>query len=544
MEDKKIYKSEFLVIGSGIAGLFCAIKLSEIGKVNLITKEKIDISNSVYAQGGIAAVFDERDDFENHIKDTLKTGGGLSKKKIVEMTVKKAPLIIEELINLGVKFDKSGNKFELGLEGGHSFRRILHRYDYTGREIIDSLIKRVKENKNIRLFENHQMIDLILEFHPQKTKPEKNKALGAYVLNARTNIINSFLASKIIIATGGAGKTYLYTSNPHTATGDGFAIGYKSGLNLVNMEFVQFHPTCLYHHKAQNFLISEALRGEGAVLKTIKGKRFMPYYSAMKELAPRDIVSQAIANELKKNGDDFVYLDISFKSPDFIKKRFPYIYKTCLKYSIDITKEPIPVVPAAHFFCGGIEVDENSKTSIKNLYAVGEVSHTGLHGANRLASNSLLEASVFAYQAYLSIKNDRIEIPNTQKGKHILWNYLKTQKSEEDVIISQNWDEIRTLTTNYAGIIRSTQRLIKAKKKINLIFEEINYYYNKYKPNKNFIELRNIAFVSKAIIESSLLRQESRGAYYNEDFPKKSKAIYESVFNRYLENAVKRKADL
>jgi len=540
MEEKKIYKSEFLVIGSGIGGLFASLKLSEIGNVIIVTKDKLDESNSVYAQGGIAAVLDTRDSFENHISDTIKTGSGLSKKKIVELVVRKAPLIIEEFVKSGVRFDRSGRKYELGLEGGHSFRRILHRYDYTGREIVDALIEKIKERKNIKIFENHQVIDLILKFHPKNAKPQNNEALGAYVLDINKNIIRSFIASKVILATGGAGKTYLYTSNPNVATGDGFAISFKSGLNLINMEMVQFHPTCLYHHKAQNFLISEALRGEGAILKLKNGKRFMPNYSRMRELAPRDIVSRAIANELKKNGDDYVLLDISFKPSFFIKRRFPYIYKTCLKYNIDITKEAIPVVPAAHFFCGGVEVNEYSQTKIKNLYAIGEVSSTGLHGANRLASNSLLEAGVFAYQAYSAIKDDRVIIPSTEKGKHIIWNYLKTRKSREDVIISQNWNEIRALTTNYAGIIRSRERLIKAKKKINLIFEEINYYYQKYKPNRDFIELRNIAFVSKSIIESSLSRTESRGAYFNEDFPKKSQTAYETLFNRYSCKAIKR----
>ncbi len=533
MKNRKIYKSEFLVIGSGLAGLFVSLKLSKIGRVYIITKDKIDISNSIYAQGGMAAVMDKRDSFENHIKDTIKTGKDLSKRKIVELVVKTAPYIIEELTSLGVKFNKKGNKYDLGLEGGHSFRRILHHYDYTGKEIINSLIKRVKENKNITVFEYHQVVDLICESHPKEVKPSNNTVIGAYVLNTQTNEILSFISSKIIIATGGAGKTFLYTSNPNTATGDGYAFAYKVGLNLVNMEFVQFHPTCLYHPQAQNFLISEAVRGEGAILKTIKGKRFMPEYSKMAELAPRDIVSRAIANELKKTGDDYVLLDISFKPSSFIKKRFPYIYKTCLSYGIDITKGPIPVVPAAHFFCGGVEVDEYSKTQIKNLYAIGEVSYTGLHGANRLASNSLLEAAVFAYRAFLSIKEDRIKIPEKNSNIPILWNYLETKKSEEDIIITQNWDEIRKLMANYSGIIRSTERLTKAKKKLELIMEEIDYYYSKYRPIRDFVELRNIAIVAKAIVMSALLRNESRGTHYNEDFPYEGKELYETIYNRY-----------
>lgn len=531
MKTNKIYKSDFIVIGSGIAGLLCSIKLSKFGTVNLITKDSIDLSNSSYAQGGIAAALGKDDSFEAHIKDTLKAGDGLSDEKIVREIITYAPYAIEELVKLGVEFNKTKDGFELGLEGGHSKRRILHYYDFTGKKIVDILIEKVRYNKNIRVFEYSTAVDIILKYHPKYTPPSKNEALGVYVLDKR-GIINSFLAAKTILATGGAGKTYLYTSNPYTATGDGFAMAFKAGLDLVNMEFVQFHPTCLYHHKAQNFLISEALRGEGALLKLRSGELFMHKYSPLKELAPRDVVARAIANELKKSGDHYVYLDISFKSKEFIKKRFPYIYKTCLYYGIDITKEPIPVVPAAHFFCGGIESKVNGVTKLKNLFVCGEVSHTGLHGANRLASNSLLEASVMALKLVEYISNERITIPEKYE-KHYLWDYCKTSLSKEDIIITQNWDEIRLLTTNYAGIVRSDDRLKKASKKLNLILEEILYYYKKYRPNKNFIELRNIALVSKMIIESSISRKESRGLYYNEDHPYKSKVAKNTYINRY-----------
>jgi len=532
MSENKIYYSDFLVIGSGIGGLLISLKLSEIGKVNLVTKDRIDLSNSYYAQGGIASVYSDEDSFEDHIADTIKAGDYLCDRKIVEITTRSGPIVISELLKLGVRFDK-----KLGLEGGHSHRRILHRYDYTGKEIITTLIKHVVNNKNIKVFEYHQVVDLILKYHPVHTKPENNKVLGAYVLDVKKNKIYSFLSGICIIASGGGGKVYLYTSNPHSATGDGYAIGYKTGLNLINMEFIQFHPTCLYHPEAQNFLISEAMRGEGAVLKLKNGKRFMHKYSKMGELAPRDIVSRAIANEMKKTGDDFVYLDISFKPASFIKKRFPYIYKKCLRYQIDITKQPIPVVPAAHFFCGGIEVDEFSKTAIDNLYAVGEVSHTGLHGANRLASNSLLEASVFALRAYSSIKESKIEVPRKIREKHILWDYYDTKKSREDIIISQNWNEIRTLMINYVGIVRSRERLKKAYKKMSLILEEIDYYYRRYKPNRDFIELRNIAFTGMLIIKSSLSRKESRGSFYLEDHPYKLPRRTWTFINRYTEDA-------
>lgn len=533
MKPNKINKSDFLIIGSGIAGLLSAIKLSKIGIVNLITKDKIETSNSSYAQGGIAAALGSDDSFDDHIKDTLKAGDGLSNREVVKGIITFAPYVIEELIRLGVDFNRNKKGFEFGLEGGHSKRRILHYYDFTGRRIIEVLIKHIKSNKNIKVFENCTAIDLILKYHPKESIPQKNEALGAYILNEKTAEVSSFIAGKTIIACGGAGKTYLYTSNPNTATGDGFAMGYKAGLNIVNMEFVQFHPTCLYHHKAQNFLISEALRGEGAILKLKNGKRFMHKYSPMKELAPRDIVARAIANELKISGDEYVFLDISFKPSSFIKKRFPYIYKTCLSFGIDITKEPIPVVPAAHFFCGGISSDIHGKTSLKNLFVCGEVSHTGLHGANRLASNSLLEASVMAIKAAEYISQERIIISDKYE-KHYLWDYQKTRYSQEDIIITQNWDEIRSLTTNYAGIVRSNERLKKASRKLNLIIDEILYYYKRYRPNRNFIELRNIALVSKLIIESSLRRKESRGLYYNEDYPQKKDIAKNTIVNRYM----------
>jgi len=526
----EINKSDFLVIGSGLGGLFCALKLSKIGKVNIITKKNIFDSNSTYAQGGIAATLDG--DFESHIKDTMEAGAYLSDKKVVEMVINSSSDIVKELISLGVNFDKKENGFSLGLEGGHRKRRILHAHDRTGKEIIDKLISRCKNDKNIKIFENHQAIDLILENHPKFSMPKNNKCMGIYAYNLKKNAIETFIAAKTILATGGAGKIYLYTSNPDTATGDGMAMGYKAGLNLINMEFVQFHPTCLYHPQARNFLISEALRGEGAILKDAQGKRFMPRYSKLKELAPRDIVARSIDFELKKSGNDFVYLDISFKNPNFIKKRFPYIYKNCLKYGIDITKQPIPVVPAAHFFCGGIEVDINGKTEIKNLYAIGEVSYTGLHGANRLASNSLLEAAVFAKRAYENIKDDENKIINNIP-RYYIWDYKKTRNSNEEVIITHNWNEIRNLMSNYVGIVRNNERLLKAKKRIDIIMEEIEYYYNKYKPNKDFVELRNIAIVSKIVINSCLKRKESRGLHYNEDYLFTSKNKKNTIINRY-----------
>ncbi len=534
MKDKRIYKSDFLIVGSGIAGLLTALKLSEnsLAKIIILTKDRLDVSNSVYAQGGIAAAIGKDDSFEDHIKDTLKTGDGLSKENVVRQIITTAPVVIKELLKLGVKFNKKRGNFDFGLEGGHSKRRILHYYDFTGRAIIETLIKHVRARKNIMIFENFTAIDLILRYHPAQCPPQKNEALGVYALDNSKSLIFSFLASKTFIATGGAGKTYFYTSNPHTATGDGFAMCYKAGLDMVNMEFVQFHPTCLFHPQAQNFLISEAVRGEGGILMLKNGERFMHKYSAMKELAPRDVVARAIATELKKNGDDYVLLDISFKPASFIKKRFPYIYKTCLYYGIDITKQPIPVVPAAHFFCGGVKTDVFGKTELKNLFVCGEVAHTALHGANRLASNSLLEASVMALKSSELALSDRVLIPSKTE-KHYLWDYGKTIRSEEDIIISQNWNEIRLITNSYAGIVRSDERLIKARKKLKLIIDEILYYYKRYRPTRDFVELRNIALVAKIIVESSLLRKESRGLYFNEDHPEKSKHSKDTILNRY-----------
>ncbi len=527
-----IYKSDFLVIGSGLGGLLSAIELSKKGKVNLLTKRDLQESNSSYAQGGISAVTNLDGDFDSHLKDTLKAGAGLCDEEVSKFTVQSAPAAIEKLASIGVKFDKKNKAYELGLEGGHSERRILHSSDRTGLAITSALIRRVRAEKNITVFSYCQAIDFILENHPKFYCPKNNSCRGVYAYSIKEKKINSFIAGKTFLATGGAGKTYLYTSNPDIATGDGFAMGWKAGLDLGNMEFVQFHPTCLYSAQARNFLISEALRGEGAKLKTQDGKEFMKKYSPLAELAPRDIVARAIDSELKKTGAEYALLDMTFKSSDFIKKRFPYIYRKCLEYGVDITQKPIPIVPAAHFFCGGLKVDRNSATDMKNLYAIGEVSCTGLHGANRLASNSLLEAAVFAIQAAKSALDDYANI-SSKSPRYYIWDYRQTRPSNEEVIISQNWREIRTLMWNYVGIIRSTERLKKASKRMEVILEEIEYYYNKYRPNVNFVELRNIAITANSVIKSCLKRKESRGLHYNKDFPKTSKKILNTIVNRY-----------
>lgn len=527
-----IYTSDFLVIGSGLSGLFTAHKLASIGTVNIVTKRDIGSSNTELAQGGIASVIDPSDSFENHIEDTINTGSGLSDPYIVRITVQEGHERIKELIELGVNFTRNGNSFDLGLEGGHSKRRIMHAGDFTGREIESALIKACGSNPKIKIFERHIAVDLICGFHPSQTRPENNACSGCYVLDEKTGEIHSFMAGKTVLASGGAGKVYLYTSNPDTATGDGMAMAYRAGLRLVNMEFVQFHPTCLYHHKAKSFLISEALRGEGAVLRLADGTPFMRKYSVEKELAPRDIVARAIDFELKKTGDECVYLDITRLNPGFIRKRFPNIHQKCSSMGIDITIDPIPVVPAAHFFCGGVEADEWSRTAMNGLYAVGEAAHTGLHGANRLASNSLLECCVFSHRAYLAIKQDTSAIKEHKKTE--IWNTGNAKSGDEAVIISHNWDEIRALMWNYVGIVRSDKRLERAERRMKIISEEILKYYWDFYLTRDILELRNIACLAEQIIKSAQSRKESRALHFNINYPDSSPEYAKNtVVDRY-----------
>jgi L-aspartate oxidase len=514
-----IYKSDFLVIGTGLSGLLTAHKLSRLGTVNIVSKRGAQVCNSDLAQGGIAAVTDKNDDFALHINDTLKTGSGLADRRIVELTVREGPERIKELVELGVRFTKKGRSFALGLEGGHSRRRILHARDYTGHEIESALLRVCRSEKKIRFFENHAAVDLILEAHPAAATPANNLCRGSYVLEVKSGAIHSFLAAKTVLASGGAGKVYLYTSNPDTATGDGMAMAYRAGLKLVNMEFVQFHPTCLYHPKAKSFLISEAVRGEGGILRLAGGKAFMAAYDPRKELAPRDIVARAIDSELKKTGEECVYLHIR-RPAAFIKKRFPNIYKKCLTFGIDITKDPIPVVPAAHFFCGGVETDDQGRTALPGLYAVGETAHTGLHGANRLASNSLLEACVFAHRAAGAIAGDFVKRGGEKAAKPGLWNYGNARPSDEAVMITHNWDELRTLMWNYVGIVRSDKRLERARARVKIISDEIVKYYWDFLLTRDLLELRNIAVVAYVIIRAASMRKESRGLHFNINYPK------------------------
>lgn len=522
-----IHQSDFLIIGSGVAGLLFALDTAQAGRVALVTKKEAMESSTNHAQGGIAAVFDRNDNFDLHIEDTLASGAGLCHPEVVRLVVQEGPRRITELVERGVSFSRGQNAqgaaFDLGREGGHSRNRIIHTQDMTGREVERVLLQQVREHPNIDLFENHIAVDLITHSTRMKrgmvTTTHEEHCCGAYVLDREAHRVRPFVARIVLLATGGAGKVYLYTSNPDIATGDGLAMAYRAGATLANLEFVQFHPTCLYHPEAKNFLISEAVRGEGAVLIDARGQAFMERYDPARDLACRDIVARAIDTELKRSGDDAVFLDISGKDADFIRNRFPNLYENCLRFGIDMTRDPIPVVPAAHYMCGGVVTDTEGRTDIRQLYAVGETACTGLHGANRLASNSLLEALVYAHRAA------RQAIAEFQSGNlpampaPPAWDEVGTSDSDERIMVSQNWDEIRRFMWSYVGIVRSDKRLERARRRIELIQKEIAEYYWNFKVTGDLIELRNIAMVADLIIRSASHRKESRGLHYNILYP-------------------------
>jgi len=518
-------ETDYLVIGSGIAGLSFALRAAGSGTVAIVTKKEVMETSTNYAQGGIASVFDKEDRFELHVQDTLESGAGLCNPDIVATVIQDGPARIRELIDRGVCFSRQQNNhgdLDLGREGGHSRRRIVHTGDHTGREVEETLLQNIYKNKKITVYEDHMAIDLITRSKMIKrgiiASESRETCWGAYVLDVEQQEVITFSARITVLATGGAGKVYLYTSNPDIASGDGVAMGYRAGVKVANMEFVQFHPTCLYHPDAKNFLISEAMRGEGGILIDQKGVPFMEKYHPLKDLAFRDIVARSIDLELKKSGDECVFLDISHRPADFIREHFPHIYETCLKFQIDITQDPIPVVPAAHYMCGGLLTDEHGRTNLDYLYAIGEVACTGLHGANRLASNSLLEALVFAKraaeQAGSSLsQNRKMPIP-----KAPVWDSGSATDSEESVVVSHNWDEIRRFMWNYVGIVRTNKRLERAKTRVAIIQEEIKEYYWDFIITRDLLELRNLALVAELIITCAALRKESRGLHYNLDY--------------------------
>lgn len=516
-------KFSAVVLGSGLAGLSVALRLADAGqKVALISKRELSECNSFYAQGGIAAVVNQNDSFESHIQDTLIAGAGLCNSETVKFIVENAPAAIEWLMKAGVNFTREKNDIHLTREGGHSARRVLHVADATGAAIIRALVERVSTHSLITICEHHIAVDLITQSNDSSGSKE---CVGLYVFDIKTNQVKTFNASNVVLATGGAGKSYLYTTNPDVATGDGIAMAFRAGCSVANMEFIQFHPTCLYHEKAKSFLISEAVRGEGGILTLPDGRRFMEDHDQRLELAPRDIVARAIDFEMKKYGVDHVCLDISHKSKDFILEHFPNIYAKCLSLGLDISREPIPVVPAAHYTCGGVVTDLAGKTSIEGLYAVGECACTGLHGANRLASNSLLECLVIGEALVANILAEKRDI----SPELIRWDESQVSDADEEIVISHNWDELRRLMWDYVGIVRSNKRLDRALRRVCLLRDEINEYYANFKISPDLIELRNLVLVAELIIKSAKMRKESRGLHFSLDYPECGNEISDTL---------------
>ncbi|MBI3297474.1 MAG: L-aspartate oxidase [Elusimicrobia bacterium] len=516
-------ETDFLILGSGIAGLSAAAELASLGSVSVVTKDELMRSNSSYAQGGIAAVTGPEDSFDSHVRDTLEAGAGLCREDVVRGIVAEGPDCIKRLVSAGVRFSGGDVSPDLGLEGGHSQRRILHAGDLTGREIQRALIEACRAHPAIKVYENHAAVDLILERHPSEAPPQRNRCLGAYILTP-SGTVATFKARVVVLATGGAGKVYLYTSNPDVATGDGMAMSFRAGLELRNLEFVQFHPTCLYNpggpdESGRRFLLSEALRGEGGVLLTKGGKRLMEGEHPLKDLAPRDVVARAIDAEMKRSGAPHLWLDMTSRPRDFLEKRFPTIDARCREFGLDMAKDPLPVVPAAHFFCGGVETAPDGRTAMPGLFAVGETAHTGLHGANRLASNSLLEGAVVAHRLARSLAADWETESRRALPRVLDWDTKGAVPSEEAVVVEQNWDSIRRVTWNYVGIVRSDRRLRQAQERLATASREVSEYYWRYLLTRDLIELRNIALLAELIVGCALSRRESRGLHFTVDYP-------------------------
>ncbi len=527
-------KFDVVVVGSGIAGLSFSLKTAMLGyKVAIVTKKQRSDTNTNHAQGGIASVTSSADDFNSHVKDTLIAGDGLCNEKAVREIVKAGPEQIKNLIAEGVEFSKDDDgEIALGKEGGHSQRRILHVKDYTGRAIEEALLKSIAKNENISVFEHHFAIDLILKSKTATlAKDENDSVVGLYVYDTKNKCVKTFATKAVMLSTGGTGCVYLYTTNPEIATGDGIAMAYRAGAKVANLEFIQFHPTAMYSQEGERFLISEAVRGEGAILRNAKGEAFMVNYDPRKDLAPRDIVARAIDSEMKRLGTAHVWLDITHKSKEELRERFPQIYEHCLEKDIDISKDYMPVVPAAHYMCGGVKTDLNAQTSIEGLYACGEVACTGLHGANRLASNSLLEAVVLANNASIAVDN-YIKNKPTSSIDAPAWKDGDMRDPDERVLLQHNMDELRRVMWDYVGIVRTTRRLERALHRLENLKREIDEYYWNFKIEPTLIELRNEIVVAILIVRSALSRKESRGLHYTLDYPQKSNSIQDTVLKK------------
>ncbi len=508
--------TDFLIIGSGIAGLSLALNLAERGRVTIVTKKALEDSNTNYAQGGVASVLGTDDSFDLHVADTLAAGAGLCRSDIVDMVVREGPKRIRDLVSLGVAFTTEGGNLALGLEGGHSRHRIVHNADHTGREIESRLLDAVLEHERIDVHPYHMAIDLIAPRHLDRAGARG--VWGAYAMDASTDEVRAFVAKRTILATGGAGKVYRYTTNPDIATGDGVAMAYRVGARIANLEFVQFHPTCLYHPRAKSFLLTEALRGEGGRLVDAHGARFMDAYDARGELAPRDIVARAIDSEMKRTAAPCVFLDVTHFAPTLVERRFPSILERCLEYGIDPRAVPIPVVPATHYFCGGVDVDARGRTSVENLFAIGEVSHTGLHGANRLASNSLLEALVFAERAHAAVLEgfEQTVLPAVRR-----WVAPGTGAAPDPVVLEHDWDEARRVMWDYVGIVRSNGRLTLAAERMAGLAATVEAVYRRSLVTQDLLELRNIVQVGRLVVQSAQSRKESRGLHFTESYPER-----------------------